>query len=179
MNTTRSILLMLFITAFLMPIFALANGGDQRIVDRGKYYINLSRAPFTPRVGVKTSFVASFFDVGANRLISEDLIVRVRISKLGEAPKGNFIFEQNNIEVKGGVLEFPHTFSESALHEVFFDFAFASNPEKVYNAPDFLIDVQKSETSESSNRELVIGIATGILGFIAGWFIRSRYLKAG
>lgn len=159
-----------------LPLLTSANGGDQRLIERGKYYINLSRAPFTPRVGVKTSFVASFFDVGANRLISEDLIVKIRISKLGEAPKGNFIFEQDNIVVKGGVLEFPYTFSEASLHEIFFDFAFASNPEKVYSAPDFLIDIQKPETQTQTNWPIIFWTTSGIaLGLIIGWLLRFRF----
>ena len=158
-----------------MPVISLANGGDQRIVDRGKYLINLSRAPFTPWVGVKTSFVVSFFDVGANRLISEDLTVRVRISKLGDATKGNFIFDQENIVVKGGVLEFSFTFKEAVLHEIFFDFAFASNPEKVYNAPDFLIDVQPSQSPEKSNKSLFVVFELGIvIAFLIGLFVGRK-----
>jgi hypothetical protein len=167
----RKTTIALFAILIAVPLFSLANGGDQRLVERGKYYINLSRAPFTPRVGVKTSFVASFFDVGANRLISEDLIVRVRISKLGDAPQGKFVFEQNNVAVKGGVLEFSYTFNEAVLHEIFFDFAFASNPEKMYNAPDFLIDVQPSQSSEKSNKSLFVVVELGIvIAFLIGLF---------
>lgn len=174
------VLLLLFFTAvYVAPAFTFANGGDQRLVERGKYYINLSRAPFTPRVGVKTSFVASFFDVGANRLISEDLIVRVRISKLGDAPKGNFIFEQDNIAVKGGVLEFPYTFNESVLHEIFFDFAFASNPEKVYNTPDFLIDVQKPESAEKSASPFLLVTFGSIVGLFAGVVLGRLFWRKG
>lgn len=170
MKINRTILSALFIMAFLTPIFVLANGGDQRIVERGKYYINLSRAPFTPRVGVKTSFVASFFDVGANRLISENLIGRVRISKFGESLKGNFVFEQNTIAVKGGILEFSHIFSEAALHEIFFDFAFASDLEKVYEAPDFLLDVQEPINGYAINRILTAVFGGFVVGLIVGWF---------
>ncbi|MDP3763622.1 MAG: hypothetical protein Q8Q92_03160 [bacterium] len=159
----------LILLAGLMPIVISANGGDQRLVERGKYYINLSRAPFTPRVGVKTSFVAAFFDVGADRLIKEDLTVRVRISKLGDAPKGKFVFEQDNITVKGGVLEFPYTFSEAGLHEIFFDFAFASNPQKTYEAPDFLIDVQRQKTSERN--QFLLPTITSIVGLFIGFII--------
>lgn len=169
------ILILLFFTAVhLVPSFTLANGGDQRVIEN-KYLINLSRAPFTPRVGVKTSFLASFVDIQKNKLISEDLIVSVRISKLGDAPKGNFIFEQDNIVVRGGVLEFPYTFSESVLHEIFFDFAFASNPQQVYNAPDFLIDVQKPEADLRSNIALILASFFGILlGIIIGYLLREK-----
>lgn len=162
----------------ILPLFAFANGGDQRVVEN-KYLINLSRAPFTPRVGVKTSFLASFVDIQKSKLISEDLIVRVRISKLGEAPMGNFIFEQGNIAVKGGVLEFPYTFNEAALHEIFFDFAFASNPQQVYNAPDFLIDIQKPEVEEKSNNPFWIIAGVGIIiAFLVGLFVGRKIKTA-
>ena len=32
------------------------------------------------------------------------------------------------------VLELKYTFESSGLHEIFFDFAFASNPQKIYEA---------------------------------------------
>jgi len=156
----------------LVPSLSFANGGDQRLIERGKYFINLSRAPFTPRVGVKTSFVASFFDVAANRLIDEDLTVRIRIAKLGDAPKGNFIFDQENIVVKGGVVEFPYTFNEPVLHEIFFDFAFASNPKRVYNAPDFLLDVQRGE--QPNRADALSFFLTGCLGFVLGFLLKRR-----
>ena len=162
-----------------IPAVSLGNGGDQRIVERGKYLINLSRAPFTPHVGVKTSFVVSFFDVGANRLISEDLVVRVRISKLGDAPKGKFVFEQDNIAVKGGVLEFSYIFNEAVLHEIFFDFALSSNPEKIYNAPDFLIDAQQSYSPEKSNKSLLVFSGLGVaIAFLIGLFVGRKIRTA-
>ena len=172
----------------LMPIFILlftanvifANGGDQRVVEN-KYLINLSRAPFTPRVGIKISFLASFVDIQRNKLIREDLIVRVRISKLGEAPKGNFIFAQNNVPAKGGILDFPYTFTNAGLHEIFFDFAFASSPETTYAAPDFLIDVQKQEKPASIQNSWLIGTVAGIMGIMIGFLfgkIKIRKIKA-
>lgn len=150
---------------------SLANGGDQRIVE-GKYLINLSRAPFTPRVGVKTSFLASFVDIQKNKLIGEDLILRIRISKLGEAPKGNFIFEQKNVSVKGGVLDFPYTFIDTGLHEIFFDFAFASNPQQAYHAPDFLIDVQEPRNEYTINKILLAVFGSFTIGLMTGWFVK-------
>jgi hypothetical protein len=175
----RSIKILLTLSALsIMPYFAFANGGDQRVVEN-QYLINLSRAPFTPRVGVKTSFLASFVDIQKSKLISEDLIVRVRISKLGDAPKGNFIFEQDNIAVKGGVLDFSYTFSEAVLHEIFFDFAFASNPEKIYNAPDFLIDVQPTKNTEGANKLLFVGAGLGIIiAFLAGLLVGRKIKTA-
>src|SRR3989338_8913740 len=166
----KKLTLLLLTMALIFPTLSLANGGDQRIVEN-KYLINLSRAPFTPRVGVKTSFLASFVYIQKNKLIGEDLVVRVRISKLGDAPKGKFVFEQNNITVKGGVLEFSYTFNEGVLHEIFFDFAFASNPEKVYNAPDFLLDTQKPEFSKRDDSSFLIAIISALVGGIAGLFV--------
>ena len=173
----------LFIVVFLFSVrvpFAWANGGDQRLVDGGKYYINLSRAPFTPRVGVKTSMLASCFDVQANKLVAEDLMVKVRISRFGGSGSTTrtFIFEKDGVLVKGGVLELPYTFTESGLHEIFFDFAFTSRPDKVYDAPDFLIDVQKPENMPPFDGFIVsfmIGaISLLALGFMLGLFFGRR-----
>lgn len=160
------------------PLFSLANGGDQRIVE-GKYMINLSRAPFTPRVGDKTQMLASFVNLKTNKLVSEDMIVKIRISKLGGgAGKREFIYEQNNIKVTGGVLDFSYIFNDTGLHEIFFDFAFASSPEIIYEAPDFLMDVQSSEVPQNLNR-FIIGfmisaIAGVVFGFVFGLWLGQR-----
>lgn len=162
----------LLFVILLLPIFVFANGGDQRVVEN-KYFINLSRAPFTPRVGIKTSFLASFVDISKNKLIAEDLIVRVRIGQQGGVAKGRPLFEQDNIVVHGGVLELPYTFTESGFHEMFFDFAFSSNPQKIYEVPDFLIDVQKPEAPQQSN---LLWLLSGVVGLILG-FIIGRLAK--
>lgn len=163
----RKFLLLLLL--ILMPTAVSANGGDQRVVEN-KYFINLSRAPFTPRVGVKTSFLISFVNIEKNKLITEDLIVKIRVAKHGGtgSTKRTFIFEQDNITVKGGVLEWPYTFNESGLHEIFFDFAFASNPQKVYEVPDFLIDVQKSSNADNRSKFFFAGL---ILGGVGGFLL--------
>ena len=156
---------------FLWSYSALANGGDQRVVEN-KYLINLSRAPFTPRVGDQTSMLASFVDLEKNKLVSEDLIVKVRIAKLGGgAGKREFLFEKDNIKVEGGVMEFKHTFTESGLHEIFFDFVLASNPQEIYEAPDFLLDIQKPSNGYNKNQLLVSVFGGFVIGLIAGWFI--------
>lgn len=162
------------ILAFV-PNVSFANGGDQRVVE-GKYLINLSRSPFTPKVNDNTSMLASFVNIQTDKLISEDLIVKVRIAKLGEGRnKREFLFEKENQIAKGGILEFQYIFTESGLHEIFFDFAFSSNPQIIYNAPDFLLDIQKSEVSESPNQSIPIWIVLGaILGFGIGWLITRR-----
>lgn len=168
-----------FLLAFLtfMPSFASANGGDQRIVE-GKYYINLSRAPFTPRVGVETSFLASFVDVQKDKLISEELIARIRIARLGGGGKREFLFEKDNMKVEGGVMDFQYAFAESGLHEIFFDFAFASEPEAVYKTPDFLLDIQEPLMPAKSNKPLIVGLIAGITGaFFSGLFIGRKTKK--
>lgn len=163
------------------PFIVFANGGDQRVVDN-KYFINLSRAPFTPRVGVKTSFLVSFVDIQKDKLIAEDLIVKVRIAKQGGVGgKRTFIFEQDNITVKGGVLELPYTFNDSGLHEMFFDFAFASNPQKIYEVPDFLIDVQKIEQDITNETYLISMILGALISFGVGWLTghkKRTYLRS-
>ncbi len=165
--------IIILIALFLVPVVAFSNGGDQRVVEN-QYFINLSRAPFTPRVGVPTSFLASFVDIQKNKLIAEDLIVKVRIAKQnGAGGKREFIFEQDNITVKGGILELKYTFENFGLHEIFFDFALASNPQKVYGVPDFLIDVQPEKSLDT--RVLFLSILiSGVAGFVIGWLVKNK-----
>lgn len=130
-----------------------ANGGDQRVVE-GKYVVNLVRAPFTPRVNEKTSMLNSFVDLQENKLVSEDLVVKIRIARLGSDGSANreFLFEKSNLKVAGGILEFPYTFAGTGLHEIFIDFAFASNSQKIYESPDFLLDVLAGESQSGLER---------------------------
>lgn len=167
--------IIIFIALILIPAISFANGGDQRIVEN-KYFINLSRAPFTPRVGVQTSFLASFVDIEKNKLIAEDLIVKVRIARQGGAGgKREFIFEQDNMIVKGGVLELKYTFNNPGLHEIFFDFTFSLNPQRIYEVPDFLIDIQRSEASQQN--QFIFLSAVGISGLFIGYIIGRQRIK--
>lgn len=164
----------LFLVFISVPAVSFANGGDQRVVE-GKYLINLSRAPFTPRVGVKTSMLASFVDIQKNKLVGEDLIVKVRIAKLGGGEgKREFLFEKENLIVKGGVLELSYTFAETGLHEIFFDFAFASRPEIIYEAPDFLLDIQPGTKEPLLSIPLLWFIIGAIGGVFTTWFLIKR-----
>ena len=169
----RYLLFFVMLLVGALPLFSLANGGDQRVVE-GKYLINLSRAPFTPHTDDKVSFLASFVDIEKNKLVSEDINVTVRIAKLGGigTDKRTFLFEKEKMLVKGGVLEFPYTFTESGLHEIFFDFSFISNPEKIYEAPDFLLDIQKRFAGDSTNQIVVAAIGGLFVGLIVGWFVK-------
>lgn len=173
----KAIIILLLILVS-MPTVALANGGDQRMVE-SKYLINLSRSPFTPRVGVKTSMLASFVDIQNNRPVAKDLIVKVRIAKLGGGGgKREFLFEKENLIVKGGILELSYTFAETGLHEIFFDFAFVSNPEIIYEAPDFLMDIQSSEAPQNQNRFIIwfmiSAVAGVVFGFVFGLWLGQR-----
>lgn len=164
----------IFLTALVFmliaPVAAHANGGDQRVVD-GTYLINLSRSPFTPTARQETQFLASFVDLKTNRLIDDDLIVTIRIGKLGESAKGKFVFEKN-VKTDGAVFGFTHIFKSEGLHEVFFDFGLASNPNVVYAAPDFLIDVQEPIDARTSASYGVI-ITAILLGSVVGFAIKS------
>ena len=164
--------LLSIILAFIPTNISFANGGDQRVIE-GKYLINLSRSPFTPTVREETAFIASFVDIQKDKLITEDLIVKIRIAKLGEGRERKFLFKQENLIAKGGILEFQYTFNEEGLHEIFFDFAFSSNPQKVYNAPDFLLDIQKASNQETPSTPFILGVLLGVIvGFIGSWFIK-------
>lgn len=179
MKTIHQIIFVLFSVALALPISVFANGGDQRIAE-GQYLINLSRAPFTPRVGIETSLLASFVDLKTNKLVRDDLVARVRIAKLGGGSgKREFVFEKRDIRVNGGVTSFKHTFIESGLHEIFFDFVLASNPGKIYEAPDFLIDVQDKKSWLDVNQFAAGILSSGIVGIILGfalgiWFRQRR-----
>ncbi|MDP3769588.1 MAG: hypothetical protein Q8R40_01445 [bacterium] len=110
--------------------------------------------------------MASFVDIQKNKLISEDLVVTIRIAQLDGATKKEFVYEKDNILIHGGVFEFPYTFITTGLHEVFFDFAFTSRPEKVYEAPDFLIDIQPKAKELLPQISLIlfaVGVTTGAL----------------
>lgn len=174
----RLIIYFIVLCVGILPFFSWANGGDQRVVEN-KYLINLSRAPFTPRVGIKTSMLVSFVDIQKNILITEDALVSIRIAKLGGTRnKREFLFEKNSIAMKGGVLEFSYTFADPGLHEIFFDFALASHPQKLYEAPDFLIDVQKQERQQDQlSVILVITLAGGLIAGLVFGRVLSRLFK--
>lgn len=168
----------------LLPGPTLGNGGDQRVV-AGKYIIVVSRAPFTPRAGEENKMLVSFADIAKDQLIADDLLVSIRIAKLnrGQDKENYFLFQKERVAVHGGVLEFPYTFSETGLHELFLDFAFASHPEKFYEAPDFLLDVQPALATPTSTAtkpivkislrpaNLLTLIITAGVGGMVGWFI--------
>lgn len=170
----RQLIFLLLATTFI-PTLSLANGGDQRVVEN-KYFINLSRAPFTPRVGISTAFLASFSDIQNNQPIQEDLIARVKITRFesGGTSERKLLFDENNIQVIRGILELPYTFEEAGIHEIYFYFAFASSPQRTYEAPDFLIDVQPASAEDQSNSILLAGFAAGIIGILVGYWARSK-----
>ncbi len=174
-RTNVIVIMAVALLAVWPPSILLANGGDQRVVD-GTYLINLSRAPFTPRVGAKTAFLASFVDLRASRLIADDLLVTVRIAKLGGigTDKRTFLSRQDKLTVTGGVLEFSYTFTEPGLHEIFFDFVLASSPGTVYEAPDFLLDVQAGADRSPATAWAGAAAAGFAVGFLVAQFLRQR-----
>lgn len=164
-------ILTLIVFGAVVPGIVFANGGDQRIVEGGKYFINLSRAPFTPRAGTKTAMLISIADGKTGRPVKEDLALRIRIFKLGgKGGERELLFEQKGIEVKGGILEFPYTFADSGLHEIFFDFALASEPNRIIEPPDFMMDIQKPEQAGTEKQAPLFLIAI-IASFAVGWFV--------
>lgn len=166
------IFLLVFMTA---PFIVFANGGDQRILGRD-YLVNLSRSPFTPIAGTKTAMLVSFVDLKTGRLIKDDMLVSVRVTK-GRGSR-TFIYEQNNIPIKGGVLEWAYTFAESGIHELFFDFAFAAASNTRYEPPDFLIDVQEPTNEKTDKWTLVMTFIIGLLlGSIGCIFLRVRHMS--
>lgn len=169
---SKLIYAVLLMTA-LLPFTTFANGGDQRVADG--YLVNLSRAPFTPIVGVKTALLTSFVDLKTGQLIKDDILVSVRIAE-GRGSRA-FVHEKKDIPVQGGVLEYSYTFQNSGMHEIFFDFKFTNDPaQKVHELPDFLIDVQKPVAENAIDTEsLVLGISLGaVVGLLGGWFISRR-----
>lgn len=166
------IFLLVLITA---PLVMFANGGDQRVLGH-EYLVNLSRSPFTPIAGTKTAMLASFVDLKTGRLIKDDMRVSVRVGK-GRGSR-TFIYEQNNIPVKGGVLEWSYTFADPGLHEIFFDFAFAAAPDTRYEPPDFLIDVQEPIHQKTNPWAFVITFIAGLLlGCFAGVLIARTFSR--
>lgn len=162
------------LTLFLAPLSVFANGGDQRVGDG--YLINLSRAPFTPIAGVKTSMTVSFVDLKTMRLIKDDAIVNVHIGK-GRGSKV-FIHETENILIKGGVLEYAYTFKDSGLHELFFEFTFVNDPEKkVYMPPDFLMDIQEPRTEKPKKIDYALFTLGGVIGgLLIGKLFGKKYV---
>lgn len=167
--------LLVVMGALLAFQFAFAHGGDQRVVE-GKYIVSVSRVPFTPNVGAKTSLIAYFFDMQKGKLVAEDIIATVRIAKLGEvnAQQQHYLFEQKGMHADRGGLEFSYAFEEEGIHEVFIEFSFADNPSKIYKPDDFMIDVQKSVAERNQTfLLLVVGIGGVLAGFAVSCVIKK------
>lgn len=162
----------LFLLLLIAPIAADANGGDQRVLGN-EYLVNLARSPFTPIAGTKISMVVSFVDLKTGTLIQDDLLVAVRIGE-GRGSK-TFIHEEKDILVKGGILEWSYIFDDPGIHELFFNFAFVSDPQKIYEPPDFLLDVQEAEVPARASGFLWLVLLFGVaVGFVIGWFSRKK-----
>lgn len=164
--------LLLFLTAaYVVPVFTFANGGDQRVVGN-EYLINFARSPFTPIAGTKTAMTVSFVDLTTGQVIKDDILVTVRV---GEGRGSTtFTYEEKDILVRGGILEWSYTFNAPGIHELFFNFVFVSDPQKIYEPPDFLLDIQKPETAIQASGVIFTGILSAFGGGIIGWVIRRK-----
>ena len=171
----NGVFLFLSLLLLITPVTTNANGGDQRVLGN-KYLVNLSRAPFTPTAGTKTAMTVSFVDLKTGKLIRGDILVTTRIGQ-GRGSK-TYIHEENNILVKGGVLDWSYIFTNPGIHELFFNFAFASDPQTVYEPPDFLLDIQKYETNARGNKTILIAMASTLIGGLAGWIIGRKVKSA-
>lgn len=171
----RNILLFCIFTLFLIPVSVMGNGGDQRVADG--YLVNLSRSPFTPIAGTKTAMTVSFVDLATMRLIKDDAVVTVRIGK-GRGSK-TFLREDKELPLKGGVLEYSHTFQDSGLHELFFDFTFVNDPDrKVHELPDFLMDIQEPKVEKSSWVDDALLVLAGLFsGLLVSPFLRKKFTQ--
>lgn len=157
--------------AFLLPLLAVTNGGDQRVLNN-EYLINLARSPFTPVAGTKTSMLVSFVDLKTAKLIQDDIFVTVLVGE-GRGSK-TFIHEEKDLLAKGGILEWKYTFAKPGIHELFFNFAFASDPQNIYEPPDFLLDIQKPEIPANNNISILIAMVAMLIGGVMGWLIGRR-----
>lgn len=171
MAFSKKTLTVLLLSVFLLPALAVANGGDQRVLGN-KYLINLARSPFTPTAGIKTAMTVSFVDLKTGKLIQDDLLVTVRVGE-GRGSK-IFIHEKKGLLVKGGILEWSYTFANPGIHELFFNFAFVSDPQNIYEPPDFLLDIQKPETPASNSASILIAVFAALIGGVVGWLIGRR-----
>ncbi len=170
-NAIKFSVIALVVSGLIIPLFSFANGGDQRVLGN-EYMISLARSPFTPVAGTKTSMVVSFSDLTTGALIQEDMLVTVRVAQ-GRGSKDS-VHEEKNLAVQGGILEWSYTFADSGIHELFFDFAFVSDPQTIYEPPDFLLDIQKPDTPIKNYKTLFVAIVALLLGGMIGWFIGRR-----
>lgn len=167
----------LLLVFLALPLIASAHGGEQRVVD-GAYIVTMSRAPFTPRVGVPTKLLISISDIKSGNVSDKDAIITLRVAKLaspGDAPQ--FIFEEKNITAERSTLGYTYNFAEAGFYEIYIDFAFADNPTKLMSAEDFLLDVQESH--EQGNTIPLFWILVGILAGVAVGTIATKILARG
>ena len=61
------------------------------------------------------------------------------------------------------------------VFEIFIDFVLASNPQEIYESPDFLMDVQVKEFQPSINRFIIGFMISSIVGIVL-WFMFGLWL---
>ena len=169
---------LLFVFLVITPASGFAHGSDQHIVDN-RYAVSVSRAPYTPRVGMKAAFVIYIVDLQTHTLVQEDGTMSLRIAKLGEvnSKQQHYVFEKNLIAFTKGGAEFSYEFQEEGLHEIFIQFFLGSDPEKIYTPEDFLIDVgQPSRYALDMQTIALIFLLGAFLGFGTGRLMKRRVL---
>ena len=158
----------------VLPLLTGAHGGEQRVVD-GAYIVTMSRAPFTPRVGMPTKLLISISDIKSGDVLDREAIMHIRVARLaspGDAPQ--FVFEEKNIKAERSTLGYSYTFTEEGFHEIYIDFAFTDNPSKIMSVGDFLLDVQPSQPLRD-NMSAIYAAVTGIIGgFVLGRFVANK-----
>ncbi len=140
----------------------------------GKYIVNVSRSPFTPRAGAPTNFLISIADVSSGSVLTRDPVMHIRIARLenpGAEPQ--FISEERDLKAERSILGYSYTFADSGFYELYIDFAFADDLTTVLQAPDFLFDVQPSEMTEV---EMGTAYALWVLGGAVAGFALTRLL---
>ena len=166
MNTIRKIFIVGIILVLLVSGYALADGGNQKVVE-GKYIVNISSSPIAPFQGEKQAMLISFADI-SNRLIKEDIAVDLRLSrKLGQT-----VFEKKGLVAEGGILPFEYIYNEPGLYELFVTFYLPQDPKKAHQPEDFLIEVKPKNTT--INFYWLAGIFI-ILGFALGFLLGKRF----
>ncbi|MEK7630855.1 MAG: hypothetical protein AAB417_02415 [Patescibacteria group bacterium] len=157
-----------------LPLVAGAHGGEQRVVD-GTYIVSMSRAPFTPRMGVPTKLLISISDIASGNVSDKDAIINLRVARLaspGDEPQ--FIFEEKNIKAERSTLGYSYTFREVGFHEIYIDFAFVDSPTKVMSASDYLLDVQPAQEAGGDKSFALWGFGGLFLGAIFTKIVLAR-----
>ena len=147
---------LLLIFALILPI-AYANGGCIKIAD--DVFVQMSYAPYVPKINEKVSFLFSFAD--KNGLTSKEINGELRLIK------GEEQILAKNFKINDGVLDLKHEFKNTGIYEIFVDFDFQN---KTYSPEDFVIEV-----IEDNNPDYLGYFAFLMAGLLIG-IISARFI---